>query len=357
MKLARCRSRYFQRLAFVGLIAFFWLSAVRPNAAQAVTPTEAGTFWVKNYIQPQFEAFVTAADRLAAQLNTMCNAATPSEVTRRQTAHDFRSLVLAWSRVEFLRFGPLIEANRYEKISFWPDVRSVGLRQIPKIAALYEKGDAVDLSGQSVAVQGLPAMEYLLYRKQGLLDLPTGELVGQPFATGDCRYALAIAENLGRIGRDIVHDWSVSGRYGHDFAEPGPNNALYRNQTEVVSEGIKALSTGVQFLKDVKLTAKKGKMPYWRSQLANEALVASLSGMREFLLAGQLHLQDKGWAATQFGAELKRAERIIASAPVTESAGDYQAAVLILENAKALLDQDIAPALNVGLGFNALDGD
>ncbi|WP_158609124.1 imelysin family protein [Pusillimonas sp. NJUB218] len=338
-----------------------------PNASQAdevneVSATQrvnvvdnagAGQRWAEAYIQPSFATLTHAAGNLVKEIQGIC-----ANSGRRDAAllgEAFKNVVDAWSRVLFLRFGPLVEANRYERISFWPDVRNVGARQIPKIIGQYEAGQAPELSKQSVAVQGLPALEYVLYREGGLIQAVA---LGEPFSKvmkAQCDYAAAIAGNLVATANELESTWSEQGAYGKAFKQPGPA-AAYRSLDEVLSEGIKAMATGLQFTSDIQikpaLTSGNSKLlPYWRSDQTLSALRAGIVGMREFMAAGQLSLGEQGWAQQQFLAELTRADALL------QGPEDFEAVALILDNARALLVQDIAPAAGVALGFNALDGD
>lgn len=311
---------------------------------------QAGQRWAEAYIQPAFARFTQAANQLATELKGVCEA--PGRKGGDRLSEAFSSMVTAWSRVMILRFGPLIEANRYERISFWPDVRNVGLRQLPKVIAQYESGQTPDLSAQSVAVQGLPALEYVLYRDGGLLQAGAS---ADKARQAQCDYAVAVAHNLADTGRQLEHAWSTQGGYGGAFVQPRPA-AAYRSTEEVLSEGIKAMSTGLQFISDIQikpaLTSGNVKLlPYWRSDQTIAALRAGVAGVREFMQAGQLNLGQQVWARQQFVAELERAETLL------QGPEDLQAVALILDNARALLVQDIAPAAGVALGFNALDGD
>ncbi len=77
----------------------------------------------------------------------------------------FDDVVDAWFRIYFLRFGPLVEENRFERIYFWPDPRGVILRQVGALLgeADPESLDPDRLAEKSVAVHGLPALEYAIF--------------------------------------------------------------------------------------------------------------------------------------------------------------------------------------------------
>lgn len=383
------------RALWAGLFLAFSLS---------VQAREAGQAWLSDYIQPNMHAFEMSARKVEASLAALCAQSLPSRPDAvhgaanelaRQAGADFKALVLSWSRIEFLRFGPLVEANRYERISYWPDPRHVMQRQLPGVLARYSRGELVDLSTQSVAVQGLPALEYLLYGTQGLLlevdglnGVPT-DPVAEPDSgavVARCHYAADITRNLAGLGGALSSAWASGGVWADGFASPAPGRETYRGPSEVLAESIKALSAGVQFAADVKIgsalavgrsgsTLSRGsvpangspprgdavpvlnlqRLPWWRSGLQAAALAATLQGLKAYYAAGHLALGTAAWAGAQWQAELQQAVNLI-EANGTES-GVWQAARLVLVNAKRVLDEDVAPALGVGLGFNALDGD
>ena len=382
----------------------------------SVSGQEAGQGWLSGYIQPAMQTFESAAKKTETSLVALCTQeailrqgadSTKAAEAAQQAKLDFRALVLAWSRIEFLRFGPLVEENRYERISFWPDPRNVMLRQIPGVLARYSRGELVDLSAQSVAVQGLPALEYLLYGNNGLLNPAPGnvrvddvrsgggvqpDVVVVPgnqtvpdVVRGRCDYAVDIARNLVGLAGALSAAWAADGVWGGGFANPATGRDTYRSHQEVLSESVKALSGGLQFAAEVKMgpavvspgstgpsaasvssgaplsaeavhsTLNVQRLPWWRSGLHADALVATLQGMSAYYVAGHLVLGASGWAGTQWQAELKQAVNLIK--PADAGLQGWRAARLVLANAKRILDEDIAPALGVGLGFNALDGD
>ena len=59
--------------------------------------------------------------------------------------------------------------TRLERILFWPDRKSIGLKQVQAALAAKDTSitDAGKLKGKSVAVQGLGALEFLLVRDGG----------------------------------------------------------------------------------------------------------------------------------------------------------------------------------------------
>ena len=359
-------------LAAIGLLC--------ANAAAAgQLPPDLGGKLAQDYISPAMLRFQQSAEQLRTDLDAWCAAPAPAGAKKAEA--DFADLVEAWSGIEFLRFGPLVAANRYERIYFWPDPRGITLRQVQGLLGQSDQPipNAADLAKQSVALQGLPALEYVLYRKDGLL---TGSDV-DAHAAGDgqkknrraCAYAVAIAGNLMAVGAELSQAWAANGDYARQFAAPSSTNALYRSQQEVASEAIKALSTGLQFVRDVKLTpmlgadineAKLSKAPFWRSGLSAQAMAAALEGMRQFYMAGSyIYTEDEDWIDGSIRHELTQARDGLQAMrgefnTLLKTEGGYRSltlASLILKNAKGVIDEHMAPAFGVRIGFNALDGD
>src|SRR5690606_27998816 len=114
----------------------------------------------------------------------------------------------------------------------WPDPRGITLRQVQALLAAADPvPDAAQLAGQSVAIQGLPALEYVLYRDKGLLADPA-----HASNASACAYASAVAGNLANLGSELVNEWQRGGDYAQQFSTPSASNSLYRNQQEVAGE-------------------------------------------------------------------------------------------------------------------------
>jgi len=325
--------------------------------AQTPLPANLGDRLVQGYVSGAVQGFEQASARLAQSLHAWC--ASPDATGRERLHDDFANTIKSWSGIEFLRFGPLVEANRFERIFFWPDPRGVTLRQIQALLAgpAEAAGDAQALSGRSVALQGLPALEYVLYRDGGLL-VGGAEQTGERSASWAvaCTYASAVGRNLAERGHDLAQAWHPSANYAALFAHPGPDNPVYRSQREVAGEAFKSLSTGLQFLREVKLVPVVGdapdvgrarRAPFWRSG------------------GGYQDRPDEADVVANLDDELARAEQLLAGmqAPIADLLVDsdgyrqLQLVILLLGNAKRLLDENIAPTFGVTIGFNALDGD
>ncbi|WP_442592813.1 imelysin family protein [Parapusillimonas sp. JC17] len=357
-----------RRLASAAITAGLASLAVASACWAGTLPPQLGANLLRDYISPAMREFRDSARNLMAAVGLYC--ARPAQSSSMAVAKEFATLVGAWSHIEFLRFGPMMNENRYERIQFWPDPRGVVLRQVQ--AVLNGKQDLPDSEGLaklSVALQGLPALEYVLYREHGLLS---GQAAGRERS---CRFAGAITGNLAAIGEALTTEWRADSEFGRQFVQPAPDRALYRSRQEVASEALKALSTGLQFGQTVKLQPVLGRdaagatprrAPFWRSGLAAMSQRAAIEGMRGFYLAGAYQYgDDEQWVDESVRNELQRAAEAFGRLPspwdqAVNSDDGYrqlQLIALILKNAKSVVDEHMAPAFGVRIGFNALDGD
>ncbi|WP_238912154.1 imelysin family protein [Achromobacter xylosoxidans] len=346
------------------------LALAWPLAAGAELPADLGERLAQGYARPAAAGMVAAATDLEGALGQWCGKPDADGAKRVEAA--FAGLALAWARLEPLRFGPLVQANRYERLAFWPDTRGVMPRQVQALIAAQDAEQLKPgaLAGRSVAVQGLPALEFVLYGEPAALTQTAAPTFGYA-----CGYARAVSANIAAISRDVAQAWEAKAEFGRQFARPQAGNDLYRDPQEVAAEAMKALSTGLQFARDVKLlpvlgdsaeSARPKRAAFWRSGLSTRTLAASLDGLAAFYTAGGYALpKGEDWMPGAVLGELGNAARALreAPAPLEQALADAEGrrllglAALTLKNAKAIVDQDLAPALGVTIGFNALDGD
>ena len=79
-----------------------------------------------NVIRPGYADLTKATAALDKDVQSLCTQ--PSAAALDQVKSSFEKAVAAWSRVEILRFGPILQARRYERIFYWPDPKGIGLR-------------------------------------------------------------------------------------------------------------------------------------------------------------------------------------------------------------------------------------
>ncbi|PZQ19747.1 MAG: aminopeptidase [Rhodanobacter denitrificans] len=358
--------RVFVRLWFV-------LAVIAPVQAQTL-PTDLGERWVTGYVRPAAAALVAAASDTGQAVTAYC--AAPADTALRDAVRTrFHLLAGAWGRIAFLRFGPLVEANRFERFLFFPDPRGLVVKQTAAaIAAADAQPLDVDaLRARSVAVQGLGALEYALF------DGTAGETIARGDSDGRarCAYARAVAAALQRTAEELAQDWQASSAFAREFGRPAADNRLYRSSAEVAAEAIKASSGGIHFVRDLVLlpalgadaaSARGQRLPLWRSGATAALLAGTIEGLRDFIDAGRvtpLLAPEQRWVPAAFADEATRIAAQWRSLAVSldRAVADRDArallelSVLQLKNLQDVNDTYLAPALGVSIGFNAFDGD
>ena len=259
------------------------LLMIVPAAAQ--TPTPGDPHWVlvnavDASIRPGFLQMQEEAFSLEINVEALCRE--PSEATLETARNQFRSMVVAYSRIAYLRFGPLVENNRAERLFFWPDRKGIALRQVQQILAEHDETatELTSLQGKSVAVQGLGALEFVLFGT-GSETLATIE------ADFRCRYAWAIADALVAVSDELARAWYAGEGIARRISAPKPEYADYRSQTELLEELVSAMAFGLEAIRDQQLLPFVGRdgedpkpksAPFWRSGMTVPAIVAGFRG-------------------------------------------------------------------------------
>jgi predicted lipoprotein len=338
--------------------------------AAAIEPAETLRNAVDGFIRPGFSQVAEEAASLRDVVYTLCGE--PNETTLEASRNQFKSLVVAYSRVEFLRFGPLTEDSRLERMLFWPDRKGIALRQVQAILADYDETatELADLRKKSIAVQGLGALEYVLFGERS-------ETLATIESDFRCRYALTITEALAATATELSNAWAAPHGIAEHLAYPQESNTDYRSVRESLEQLVGALSHGVENIRDTRLLpflGREGETPkpksalFWRSEMTVPAIRAGFEGMRDFLAASKIGLataEDGRWVENttnfEFGNALRAADLV--KSPVAEALADHKQKqaldymVIVTGSLQALLGEKLPEALGLSVGFSSLDGD
>ena len=341
-----------------------------PSSAADDPLAEAVASALSEVIQPDFRAFADAADAQLEALRDLCEAPGPERL--RRTRETFEATVLAWSRVEMYRTGPAREKNRHTRLFYWPDRKGRGLRQVRRLLASDDDAalDPGRLQEKSVAVQGIPALEYVLY----------GAVADDPEAMAGrrCAYGRAIAGAVAGTARELSLGWEDQGTYVRAMRNPGADNALFRSSGESLQMLLGAARSQLQAVRDLKIGASVGgessrprpkRAPLWRSNLTAASMIANLDSVAALFAQGGIDAAlpaGRESHARALAIEIAQASKAIQSvgdAPWTETAGSGPAreqllyARIPLGGAIDLVAGSYPAALGVTIGFNAFDGD
>ena len=327
---------------------------------------------LEQYIRPGYAHLAESTEALNQSVTALCR--TPSEAALKDAKEAFAATVQAWSLVEPIRFGPVAEQHRYERIFYWPDPKGLGARQVREALGKEDATvtEAASLSAKSVALQGLPALEYLLYGDDaGTLAKGGGE------ATFRCRFAETIAGNVAGMAKDIAAGWQDGAPYAKAYLEPGPANAAYHTQKEVTLELFKTFTTGIEEVRDQKMAKALGAKPeqarpqlapFWRSDLSFANMADNLQSVRELFAKGgfaQVVHDDSPGVEDSIVFDLNHAIEVLRGLdkPITQAVHNedlrakLEALRVSLKSAATTAGDIISRSAGLTFGFNAMDGD
>lgn len=346
------------------------VAAVTASSFQAKAENQIIAAAVSDFVKPAYAAFQTASAKLSDNMDALC--AEPSPDRLAAARNGFASIVTAWSEAETIRFGPVTEENRLERILFWPDRKSTGLKQVQRALAAKDESaaDPTTLKDKSVAMQGLGALEFILFG--------TGaEGLAQRGEDYRCSYGRAVAANVEEMASAILVGWQAPDGIARHWANPGADNPLYRTDNEALTELLDIFIHGLEMLRDVRINGFLGEEPaddrpkqaiFWRSGATTASVASNLGGMRKLFEASRLSSllpQDTAWIAGSIDFEFGNAERAleIAESPIAEILADpvrrdnFAYARLVTSSLSELFGVRLAGALGLTAGFSSLDGD
>ncbi|MEO4001479.1 imelysin family protein [Mesorhizobium sp. CAU 1732] len=346
-------------------LTVFLIAAI--TALPAFAQVGPGTAVAETFARPALEALATTAQETASSVEALCVA--PAQTNLDETRAEFGDLVRAFGRASVLRFGPLAADNRFERLFFWPDPRGTALKQVQAALAADDGGTTPeDIAGKSVALQGLPALEFVLFGTSSDDLARTGHDVR-------CTFAHAIAVNIATMSTDAMQGWAADTAFSRAFEMPSADTEPYRTAGEVDGEIVKALATIFQFVRAAELQPALGKdvdaangrrAPLWRSDLSFGLVAAQLEGARDLLAAAnyaQTLPQDTRFIADSIRFELDSTIRVLGeiAEPAETAFGSERARIgfadIAIDHAGHLVSEELAAALGLTMGFNALDGD
>ena len=117
-----------------------------------------------------YEKLKVEAGKLNKVVANFCSVS--GEATITNVRQQLVSTVRSWARVEHILFGPVTESMQRYRIYYWPDRRNMLTKQLNRFlgAADYKALDQIAFAKGSVALQGLSALERLLYSHKDLFS-------------------------------------------------------------------------------------------------------------------------------------------------------------------------------------------
>lgn len=345
------------------------------SQAQVIAPNVAVPFYTpgsfmrgvyRGWYAPQAAEFSKQSRQLAVAVAVTCDAATANEASAgaslQQAKTQWQATATAWSRLSSVQIGPLLQRRSARQIDFTPT--RPGL-----IARAIEAGPADARAMESIGTpaKGLPALEWLLYTRPAV-----PALVG----TADCRYAVQVAQEIDREGAALSQAFNALAA-----KDPGEDNeASVPAMGELVNQWVGALERlrwaemGKPLLAGAADGARKAgnafpraasgqTTAHWQAQWqALRALTASQASEAPqpgaSLAPLETYLRGRGLnpLANTLAQTVAKTDKAMQN-PTPANKASLTAATRELASLKKLAEAQIAPALQVNIGFSDADGD
>ncbi len=318
------------------------------------TPQDYAAGLQRHALAPRAAAFAAASARLAPALHALCTANAAASAPALQHARaQWADSVTAWELLSSVALGPLLERRSARQIDFAPPRPALIERAI---AAAPRDADAMARIGSPA--KGLPALEWLLWT--------------QPVepATPACGYAEQVAADIEREARALSDAWA--GAAAPEEASAGAALAEALNQW---IGGLEALRWRhmERPLHDAAPSARDPAVfPRHASGRTAASWAAQWQALRSLAVAGpgaapapgagllpfETYLRGRGLnpLADTLRARVADADARIAGLQPGERAHVLDAAAA-LGALKQWAESELAPALQVSIGFSDADGD
>lgn len=291
---------------------------------------------------------------------------TGSEGGLAQVQQAWRDSMKSWQRVQGLGIGPAVTNNRKFRIDYYLLTSHDYLQLQKRIAKWIESGDEIttaSVADLSVDLQGLPALEMLLFQGTAESNFTNPELGGRY-----CLYAEGISDNLINIVTILNKEWSEGGEYFALVTESGREQQSLDDILNTVAENLQVIDT-----RKIKRALESSE--YIESGLAhfsldniaaNLALIQTLfddkkqSGLGYYLMdAGQdakLERLDEALANVQ--KQIKELHEPLVD--LTKSEAGIKKLETLRQSVHSVFEilvKEIFGVFEVNLGFSSSDGD
>jgi predicted lipoprotein len=352
------------KLAHVAFALAFLVAS--PHMAFAANAQKAVLRVTDSFVIPKYEALARATDAQERAWNEFCAKRETANATPLIAA--YHKVADIWAEAQIVKTGPIVLFLRQERFYYWPEAHGATERALQSLIASNDARalEPATLAHDSVAGQGLPALERLLFEQNAIAQLKAKD--GAP----RCTVGQGIARNLKIIAHDVANEWKGAGGVRTALAANKSWRGMFTDANEATRLLLTDLVTLFRQVDDNKLLNVMGKdaasakpklAEAWRSGRAARDI--------------QLNLKAAHAMADLFAADLKPADRakldkalnvaIVAANALPNDLGvaaadpkrrtKLEAARKAIKAAQSVVAAILPPALGVNLGFNALDSD
>lgn len=339
------------------------------SQAQTVAPHVAVPFYTpghfmqgayRDWYAPQAAGFATQAAALPGAVAALCDAA-PADAPGRlaQARAQWQASTAAWDRLSSVQIGPLVQRRSARQIDFTPTRPELITRAIQSAPA-----DAAAMERIGTPAKGLPALEWLLWSRPVAPQTPA------------CRYAVQVAADVSREAAALSGDLAelAAREPGEDDAASAPAMAELLNQWVGALERLRWAQMDKPRLSGASGSDGHNAAPYPRSASGQTSAswAAQWQGLRTLAVSAgaqvplpgqdlvplETYLRGRGLnaVASTLARSMAQADKALHQLAPDNKAG-VGTATRALAALKKLTEADVAPALEVNIGFSDADGD
>lgn len=369
------------RILSTGLAAAALAAAVLPATGQAQGAPSAPS-WQRNAVPfydtvhalqgiyrhwalPRAQDFDRHARALAPAVATLCQAPAADGKSALDAARSaWQATARAWEQLSAVSVGPVIARRSQRAIDFTPTRPAL----IEKAIAAQPQG-AKAFERIGTPAKGLPALEWLLWTRPA-----------QPGSTA-CSYAHGVAQDVARESAALAKAYADAATT--DWGAEGEQE----QSTQAISEFVNQWVGGIERLRwaqmdkplraagsgsgartpDYPRTASGGTLPAWAATWGGLRSLTTLPANAEIPAAGEalvpLEMYLRGKGLNPLADKLRQAtDKVDASMAQVQKSGLQNKAAIQqtardLAALKFLAESEVAPALQVSIGFSDADGD
>lgn len=337
------------------------------EARGAAGPSDARAVWiaftlVDRVVVPRYAALAKAMDDQHAAWIAACSPKGDGPSSQELfVAH--REATQRWAAIEFVRYGPISEDLRHERMAHWPDRRNAVGRALDRLITGSSPPSVESVRSTSVAGQGLSVLERILYDDAG-----RRRQMSRRASERDrrCAAGTAVTGHLAILSRSTTDAWTGQGGQRAALAYPAEARAaLVRLATDLLTmleliEGRKlALPLGGNGAESARPSAAEA----WRSNQSLRIVRMNLEAVVAFTTAAYADIGGPPEALRQMLTDAMTASAAMDGVAVRHAvAGPPLRTQLILLGDLVLslrqyLQDQLPEHLGVTVGFNSQDGD
>ncbi len=296
---------------------------------------------------------------LANQVDALCAASPAQAEAARQAAREqWAQTMTAWTSLSTIAFGPLIERRSIRQLDFQPARPALIDKAIDAAPANVQALDTV-----GAPARGLPALEHLLWSQPAVAP-----------ATPACRYTAVLAQELVQETAALDAAFTAQARRAWTDEEEAAPAVM----GEVVNQWVGSLEMlRWRDLGKPLASAPRGRQPEfprtlsqktamaWAAQWQAIKIVSALGAApvppagAGLLVPMETYLRGRGLnpAADALARAVAQADVAMKNLSPRQSPARLQAAMAALGQLKLVVENEVAPALEISIGFSDADGD